>query len=153
VTDEPKNNLYWQTRSLAGESEDHLTYFLAAALEHDAVFRREYEKLVLESLSPATIERVATFFGFEGHWCEHKLDAPETVLVMPETGERRKQLERYLELPVAAVAYFRPTLVEVSTEVLHHPCYVHPPERTHVLWRDLYVPLSKGDHIITKWLF
>jgi hypothetical protein len=169
VTDEPKNNLYWQTRSLAGESEDHLTYFLAAALEHDAVFRREYEKLVLESLSPATIERVATFFGFEGHSCvpdlllelkggrrvvcEHKFDAPETVLVMPETGERRKQLERYLELPVAAVAYFRPTLVQVSPEVIHHPSYIHPPEQTHFLWRDLYLPLSQGDHIITKWLF
>jgi hypothetical protein len=168
MTDGIDNNLYWQTRGLTHLREDHLTYFLAAALECDATFRREYKSIVLTTISSATIERVATQVSFDTFSCrpdlllelqcgrsvacEHKLDSPETTAREPETGQVRKQLERYLELPVDGVAYFRPSLVEVAKDVVDHPRYIHPPERAHFLWRDLYPALEMGEHVTTKWL-
>ena len=82
--------------------------------------------------------------------CEHKLEAPETAHVEKETQKLRKQLERYLELPVVGVAYFRPTLKTMSREIVAHDHYMSPDGRQHFLWRDLYGPLSKGEHVITR---
>jgi hypothetical protein len=124
---------------------------------------------VLRALAPVAIERVTTQVAFDAYSCrpdlvlklkdgrhvacEHKLDAPETTAVVPETGAMRRQLERYLELPVDAVAYFRPALVEVSEDIVEHPRYLRPAGRTHFLWRDLYLPLARGEHVVTQWLF
>jgi hypothetical protein len=168
MTDGIDYNLFWETRGLTQSREDHLTCFLAAALECDASFRRGYESIVLTTVSPATIERVATQVSFDTFGCrpdlrlelqggrsivcEHKLDSPETTAFEAETGEVRYQLERYLELPVDGVAYFRSALVEVAKDVVDHPHYIHPPGRAHFLWRDLYPALEKGEHVTTRWL-
>jgi hypothetical protein len=167
-----ETNLYWQTRRLTQAREDHLTYFLAAALECDKPFRREYERRVLLSLGSGgrapRIRRVSSqavfaeqscrpdllleLVGGKQVACEHKLEAPQTTRVVADTGEMKQQLERYLELPVDAVAYFRPVPASLSPEIVQHPHYLRPTERDHFLWRDLYEPLSKGDHSLSRWL-
>jgi hypothetical protein len=40
----------------------------------------------------------------------------------------------------------------VSPEIVAHDYYIRPEGRQHFLWRDLYEPLSKGEHVITRWL-
>jgi hypothetical protein len=84
--------------------------------------------------------------------CEHKLEAPQTRTVQAETGVTKQQLERYLELPVDAVAYVRPAPASLSREIVQHPRYLRPRGREHFLWRHLYEPLSKGDHELSRWL-
>ena len=39
-------NLFWETRHLSQAREDHLTCFIAAALESDPLFRTAYERSV-----------------------------------------------------------------------------------------------------------
>ena len=165
-------NLFWETRNLTQAREDHLTYFLAAALDADDAFRNRYGDRVLSPLNPSG--EVPKIVGVETQCvfadercrpdlllrladgrkviCEHKLDAPETPFETDE-GEIRLQLERYLALAVDAVAYFRPALANLSREILEHPRYLHPPAFPHFLWRDLYDPLSHGEHAVTRWLF
>jgi hypothetical protein len=168
-------NLFLQTRALTPERrEDHLTCFLAAALEIDDGFREAYELRVLSPLERAgtrpRIVRVETQAAYaeaacrpdlrlqlaDGRvvLCEHKLEAPETLCEL-DTGEIRGQLQRYLELPVDAVAYFRPFIASPAPEILTHPRYLHPtssPAAPHFLWRDLYEPLSHGTHVLSSWL-
>jgi hypothetical protein len=84
--------------------------------------------------------------------CEHKLEARETPFV-PDAGEIKWQLERYLALPIDGVAYFRSSLAAPSIEILGNCRYLHPPSAPHFLWRDLYGALSTGEHDITRWLF
>jgi hypothetical protein len=164
------NNLFWNTRGLTDRREDHLTFFLAAALECDPRFRRAYASVVLECMrdGPAkpAIEAVKTQVAFPTGTpdlllelrggrrvaCEHKLDARETTRVEPETRVMQKQLERYLGLGLDGVAYFRPTLTTLSPEVVADRHYIRPDGQQHFLWRDLYRPLSKGEHAITRWL-
>jgi hypothetical protein len=165
------SNLFWQTRSLTQAREDHLTYFLASALECDAAFRESYQERVLQSLAAAgvapQIAHVQTQAVFAEQSCrpdlllilsdgrriacEHKLEAPETLLEL-ESGEIKRQLERYLELDIAGVTYFRPHLVTLSQKILQHPRYIRPASQPHFLWRDLYDSLSCGAHVVTQWL-
>jgi len=163
------SNLFWQTRGLTQLREDHLTYFLASTLECDAAFRESYQNRVLPSIAAAgvapRIVRVETQTPFgdcrpdllltldDGRRvaCEHKLEAPET-LHESDSGEVQGQLERYLELDIDGVAYFRPHLVTLSQDILQHPRYMRPASQPHFLWRDLYASLSRGEHIITQWL-
>lgn len=166
------SNLFWQTRGLTQLREDHLTYFLAGALEHDTAFREAYQNRVLPSFAAAgvahRIARAETQARFvkencrldllltldDGRRvvCEHKLEAPETLHEL-DSGEVLGQLERYLELDIAGVAYFRPHLVTLSQAILQHPRYIRPASQPHFLWRDLYDSLSRGEHILTQWLF
>ena len=59
MTDEPKNNLYWQTRSLAGESEDHLTYFLLSSayclVRHDGCVPRLLLAREMDDVDPLSV--------------------------------------------------------------------------------------------------
>ncbi|MBM3494072.1 MAG: hypothetical protein FJX72_07095 [Armatimonadetes bacterium] len=164
--------LFWETRRLTQAREDHLTCFLAAALEVDPDFRRAYGHRVLDPISthgvtPA-IAAVATQVEFPAERCrpdmlltledgrriicEHKLDAPETS-APTEDGERLGQLERYLELPgIAFVAYFRTSSAPLAREVLDHGRYLRPADAAHFVWRDLYTALEAGSHDITRWL-
>lgn len=176
------NNLFWETRRLTQAREDHLTCFLAAALESDASFRSEYEHCVLAPLamgaSAPVIVQVETQPEFAEAgcrpdlrlWlsdgrevlCEHKLEAPEGLQV-GDDGEIKRQLSSYLALPVDGVAYFRSSLASVAAQYVEGPNshadnkrrarYLHPSSSPHFLWRDLYGPLSHGAHDITRWLF
>jgi hypothetical protein len=164
-------NLFWETRNLTQAREDHLTCFIAAALEADVSFRHAYESRVLGSLagdSTPQIREVRIQVVFDEQRsrpdmmlmlkdgrqvvCEHKLDSPET-LQLGSDDEVVTQLERYLNLPgVDAVTYFRPLLSPPSDAVLSHAHYLHPASAPHFLWRDLYEPLESGQHDVTRWL-
>ena len=68
--------------------------------------------------------------------------------------EVKMQIQRYLGLPVAGVVYFRPTLATMTDEIAQHPRYIKPSSaQRHFLWRDLYEPLSHGEHVVAQWLF
>lgn len=164
-------NLFWNTRRLTQMREDHLTCFLAAALEVDADFRSAYEHRVFSSLATGDeiprIVRVEIQPEFrepncrpdmllglsDGRVivCEHKLDAPETEHV-EDDGEVKMQIERYLSLKVQGVAYFRTFLADSAVQFMSHDHYLHPKSAPHFLWQDLYEPLSRGRHDITRWL-
>ncbi len=166
------SNLFWQTRGLTQLREDHLTYFLASALEHDAAFWEAYQSRVLPSFAAAGVARRITRIETQAPFaeqgcrpdllltlddgrrvaCEHKLEAPET-LRESDSGEETGQLERYLKLDIDGVAYFRSHLVTLSQDILQHPRYIRPASQPHFLWRDLYDSLSRGEHILTQWLF
>ncbi|MBK8540429.1 MAG: hypothetical protein IPL60_10530 [Ardenticatenia bacterium] len=165
-------NLFWETRHLTQAREDHLTCFVAAALESDSLFRAAYERSVLEPLTVSgrapSIASVSIQVAFADHRsqpdmelnlsdgrrviCEHKIDATETMQ-LTEDGVTSLQLERYLALPgVDAVAYFRSSLKPPADAVLDHPKYLRPTAAPHFLWRDLYRPLVAGDQPISAWL-
>ncbi len=165
-------NLFLETRSLTDAREDHLTCFVAAALETDALFRTAYAEVVLSPLSltndPPQIERVSTQVAFheqrsvpdmmltlsDGRHVavEHKIEASESLIV-PDEGEPAEQLRRYLRIPdVAAVAYFRASTRWPPDDVLEHPRYLRPTAAPHFLWRDLYPALTTGDQLLTRWL-
>ena len=164
-------NLFWETRRLTQAREDHLTCFVAAALEVDPAFCRAYEQRVLSPLAAdgavPRIKTVETQAVFQAASCrpdmmlrltdgrrvllEHKLDAPETPGV-DEAGEATGQLERYLTLAVDAVAYFRSSIVSLARDVLDHPRYLRPAHGVHFQWRDLYAPLTHGKHVLSVWL-
>ena len=165
-------NLFWETRQLTQAREDHLTCFIAAALEVDAAFRTAYESRVLARLTTRgvipQIAEVQTQVPFREQrcrpdmmlvladgrhvLCEHKIDAPEGLQPTLE-GDPGMQLERYLRLPgVHAVAYFRPALSAPAQGVLSHERYLRPDAAPHFLWRDLYEPLAHGEHALSKWL-
>lgn len=164
-------NLFWSTRALTAAREDHLTEFLAAALDVSESFRVAYKDKILgdfvKSNGAATVEiqDVITQINFPGTTCcpdmlitlsdgrtvacEHKLDALET---MGPERDQRSQLKRYLDLPVDGLLYVRTLWKPPSSEVVNHPKYIHPPGREHFLWRDFYPLLSSGTHIILDWL-
>lgn len=167
-------NLFWETRTLTQSREDHLTCFVAAALEVDDVFRAAYARLVLGGLadggSTPEITSVHTQVQFQAQrgvpdmmlqlrddrrvLVEHKIDAPETQQVAAD-GRTVKQLERYLALPgIAGLAYFRSMPVTMAPDVLEHDLYLRPPSggHSHFLWRDLYPLLELGSHAVTEWL-
>lgn len=167
-------NLFLRTRSLTPNREDHLTEFLAAALDADQAFRGAYERTLLDPVAETRewtstrINRVRTQVWFpevrgqpdlvleiDGGrtvLCEHKLDASETELISSVDAETLGQLERYLRLDVDGVAYFRSSWNPPSEEVLVHPRYVAPSGREHFLWEDLYEPLLEGTHDLVAWL-
>jgi hypothetical protein len=165
-------NLFLQTRALTQAREDHLTCFIAAALETDAVFRTGYEELVLSSLaldgSVPTIVGVRTQTSFAAQRsvpdmlltladgrrviCEHKLDAAETEQEQDD-GQMSLQLERYLRIPdIDGLAYFRSGLKAPADDVLTNPLYLRPASAKHFLWRDLYPALSRSDSQLSSWL-
>ena len=165
-------NLFLDTRQLTQAREDHLTCFIAAALEVDADFRRAYESLVLARLASdgqaPTITAIETQTHFAEHrsvpdmvltladgrrvLCEHKLDAPETMQVTRD-GRTVKQLERYLAIPgIAGLAYFRSAPVMVPDDVLANQFYLRPESAAHFVWHDLYAALERGESDVVRWL-
>jgi hypothetical protein len=172
-------NLFLSTRRLTEAKEDHLTEFLASALDVDEGFRRAYASTVLQTYGsqqgwePAEIKAITTQVDYlnarcrpdlaltlaDGHIivCEHKLDAPETLGELVPAEEECApvgQLERYLELPgVDAVAYFRSSWKTPDKVVLGHRRYIRPSSgREHFLWSDLYGSLSSGSTLVCHWL-
>jgi hypothetical protein len=166
-------NLYLQTRVLTQSQEDHLTCFVAAALATDVEFCRAYEEVVLAPLATGDsvphIVKVDVQAAFPDQRscpdmllvlddgrrvaCEHKIEAPESLLTDVAEGEPAEQLRRYLRLPdIAALTYFRASLKAPPTDVLEHPRYVRPKGEAHFLWRDLYGPLVQGTQPISAWL-
>lgn len=163
-------NLFWSTRSLTSNREDHLTEFFAAALELSPVFRARYAALLLgeyasrQGWPEPTIAMVETQVPYRGTSCqpdlrltlhdghvilvEHKLEAPETR--DPNTGELN-QLQRYLDLPVDGVAYVRSSFRSLPNVVLANPKYIRPSNRDHFLWRDFYPLLDDQDRFL-GWL-
>jgi hypothetical protein len=156
---------------LTAAREDHLTEFLAAALDVSKSFRAAYIDQILgdfaKSDGSATVEiqDVKTQVSFPGTTCcpdmlitlsngrtvacEHKLDALET---MGPERDQRSQLKRYLDLPVDGLLYVRTLWKPPGSEVVNHPKYIHPPGREHFLWRDFYPLFSSGTHIVLDWL-
>ena len=151
----------------------NLTCFLAAALETDDGIRAGYEDAVLAPLGRGgelpRIVAVVTQAAFpeqrsypdmlltlaDGRRvaCEHKLEAPETILPDAAEGEPSAQLERYLRLPdVAALAYFRATLRPPADHVLAHERYLRPAGAAHFLWADLYHALLRAGQPTGRWL-
>jgi hypothetical protein len=166
-------NLFWDTRRLTQAREDHLTCFLAAALEVDDPFRSAYESEVFAPLATGgivpRIVDIQTQVAFAEHHsrpdmmlvlddgrrvaCEHKIDAAETRYVTTD-GITEKQLEKYLTRlnDISAVVYFRPALTTLRDVVCGHPRYLHPVHAPHFLWRDLYRPLTAGTSELSGWL-
>ncbi len=172
-------NLFFATRRLTQAKEDHLTEFLASALELDEGFRRAYEETVLHPYAsengwdPVEIKKVTTQKSYHDARCrpdlvltladehviacEHKLDSPETsgqTSLEQEECDPVLQLERYLELPdIQGVAYFRSWWQAPDQGVLDHPRYITPLSgREHFLWSDLYDPILRGDSLVSYWL-
>lgn len=167
-------NLFLATRRLTDAKENHLTEFLAAALDADQAFRDAYASVVLKAFceqrgwADSGVEAVETQLSYPGTGCcpdlaltltggqvilcEHKIEAPETLGAEDGDGEAVRQLERYLRLPVDGVAYFRSTWKPPSAAVLAHPKYVRPKGKEHFLWRDLYPVLEHGTTDLTRWL-
>jgi len=96
-----KRNLFWSTRKLTHNGEDHLTYFIAAAVEADEAFRAAYTACVLAPLAgpdgvPESVSMTLQPDSPDQHCfpdmmlelrdgrraiCEHKIDVPETSFV------------------------------------------------------------------------
>ena len=170
-------NLFWQTRKLTGAKEDHLTEFIAAALEVSPGFRQAYYDLVLAEYAKrngwgaANINSVSTQMDFD-HTdcrpdmilrlsngktiaCEHKLDATETPGENQDASDEKEeilQLERYLKLPVDGLVYVRSSWKPPRQDVLAHAKYISPVSREHFLWRDFYPLLTSDDHVLLRWL-
>ncbi len=53
-------NLFWETTPLTQAREDHLTCFIAAALEADDLFRTAYESFVLSELDGDGVPQIAS---------------------------------------------------------------------------------------------
>jgi hypothetical protein len=156
-------NIFLSTRRLVGSKEDHLTEFVAAALDSDPLFRERYSSLILADFAKRNgwahpqIVAVMTQKSFpgccpdlvlnlsDGHViaCEHKIDAAETIGSLDD-GTSMLQLERYLRLPVDGVTYFRSSWHSPSVNVLNNPKYVRPLAHEHFLWSDLYPALEVG---------
>jgi hypothetical protein len=81
---------------------------------------------------------------------EHKIDAPETLLITEDEGIG--QLQRYLALEVDGVAYVRSSWKAPGSEILQHLRYIKPATGIHFLWRDFYEALSLGKHELSRWL-
>jgi len=163
-------NLFWSTRALTQEREDHLTEFIAAALELSTPFREAYLSLLLsgcnhKNLAGNSIERVETQVAFPGTTCcpdmvlhlsngdmivcEHKLDAVETL---GPSGDPRGQLKRYLDLPIQGLGYFRTCWKPPDRVVLDDQKYIRPASREHFLWRDLYPLLEDSNDPFLAWM-
>lgn len=164
-------NLFWSTRALTAAREDHLTEFLAAAIENSGPFRTAYTECILGDFSKLSgrampmIQGVKTQASFPGTTCcpdmlltlsdgrkiacEHKLDALET---MGPEKDPRAQLRRYLDLPIDGLLYVRTLWKPPSSEVINHPKYIRPKGREHFLWRDFFPLLSCETHVILDWL-
>lgn len=172
-------NLFLETRKLTQKREDHLTCFIAAALNVDENFRKAYESVVLKPMAidkaipcirEVKIQQPFEFTLNNGKktgrpdmilvlddnrriGCEHKIDAPETQLDMGD-GKILGQIEKYLKIDdkLAAVAYFRSSHYQLNDAVLKNPLYLKPADAQHFLWSDLYEPLTSGKHEVTHWL-
>lgn len=172
-------NLFWETRKLTKQLEDHLTCFIAAALEADEEFRNAYATRILMPLSKSNVlpkikevkiqqifkipinneektgrpDMILVLDDSRRIGCEHKIDAPETQLDMGD-GKILRQIEKYLKIngELAAVAYFRPSHCQLNDAVLKNPLYLKPADAQHFLWSDLYEPLTSGKHEVTQWL-
>jgi len=167
-------NLFLSTRSTANSQENHLTEFLAAALDSDRAFRDAYASVVLRNHADrrgwANVEIVGvttqksypdtgccpdlvlTLKAGQIVACEHKIEAPETLGGADPGGDPMRQLARYLQLPVDGVAYFRASWAPPAPAILEHPKYVRPQHREHFLWSDLHAALRIGTTDVAHWL-
>ena len=168
-------NPFIATRRMTDSKEDHLTEFIAAALELDPRFRDGYATAVLGAFAqrkgwaPPKIVAIATQVKYpefrsiidmtltleDGHVIavEHKLEAPETEITIDYAEEPSRQLMRYLAIPtVDAVAFFRTSLKPPIATVLADPKYVMPANRQHYMWRDLFPLLRDSDHKFSRWV-
>jgi hypothetical protein len=167
-------NLFLSTRRLTDRKEDHLTEFLAAGLELDSAFRDAWSSLVLHPYAARNrwdsprIAEVSTQCTYadagcrpdlvlklrDSHViaCEHKIEAPETLGKEGTNREGIEQLERYLELPIHGLAYFRWSWLPPSDVVLRHSKYIRPSNREHFLWSDLYSALQQATTETIRWL-
>ena len=164
-------NLFWSTRMLADEKEHHLTEFLAAALHTSDKFRTAYADYLFADFAnkhnwaPPEIESIKTQVNIpettcppamlitlaDGKTiaCEHKLDAPETLA---SAEEHLTKMRQYLDLAVDGLIYIRISCKPPTPDVMTHTKYIHPHNRAHFLWQDLYPLLSCDDHVLLKWL-
>ncbi len=164
-------NLFWSTRALTTAREDHLTEFLASALQISKPFSSAYANLVFGDNGKSSngnvpeIQEVKTQVSFPGTTCcpdmiltlsdgrtiacEHKLDALET---MGPEQDQRLQLVRYLDLPVDGLLYVRTSWKPPESKVLDDPKYLHPLNREHFLWRDFYPLFSCESNVLLAWL-
>ncbi|GEM_PF-1502461 len=158
-------NLFLNTRRLTSSKEDHLTEFLAAIIDMDETFRRDFSALLLgryaadNGWDTPLISAVETQVQFpdtnccpdmrftlaDGHTivCENKIEAPQT---MGSASDPRAQLLRYLDLACDGVAYIRATPAHnLAQEIINHPKFICNNGR-HFLWRDIYPLLEKNDN-------
>ena len=164
-------NLFWSTRMISEEKDDHLTEFIAAALDSSENFRTAYAEHVLghfaktRNWASPEIKSIKTQVSFPGAEycpamvitladgktiaCEHKFDAPVTMASEQEQHDRLKQ---YLDLSVDGLIYIRISCKPPSSEVMTHEKYIHPENREHFLWQDLYPLLSCDNHVLLEWL-
>ena len=167
-------NLFLATRRQTEAKEDHLTEFLAAILQSDRTFRASYAALVLgafaarNSWDPPEIVGITTQQSYDEQRCrpdleltlrdkkiiacEHKIEAAETLQEDLNSGDVVGQLDRYLQLPIDGVAYFRSSWLSPADHVLNHPKYIRPRRREHFLWSDLYPILASGMTDIARWV-
>lgn len=164
-------NLFLATRSLTDAKEDHLTEFVAAALELSPPTRAAFYDLVLARFAEAkgwgrcTITSIETQPCYDDASCrpdmlltldngkliacEHKLEAAETV---GPASDERAQLERYLDLPVDGLVYIRSSWKPPERHILAHPKYVRPERGEHFLWRDFYPLFEFAEDRFLLWL-
>ena len=162
-------NLFLQTRKLTKMREDHLTCFLAAALEADARLAAAYADILLKpigvvagSVGVRTVKvqvsedqgRPDMELEFSNGLCvlcEHKIDAGETIKTDAD-GNVHGQLDRYLRIDRADyVAYFRSSLARPPHSVMEHEKYLAP-TRGLFLWEDIYPALAGSETQLAKWL-
>jgi hypothetical protein len=164
-------NLFLSTRAMTDAREDHLTEFFAAALHLFPQFRDAYYDLTLATYcrangwDPCEISSIDTQHCYDDASCrpdmlitlsngkliacEHKLDAVETL--GPESDDRR-QLERYLDLPIDGLLFIRASWKPPGRHVLKHPKYIKPNDREHFLWRDFYPLLEASTDPFLLWI-
>ena len=164
-------NLFWGTRALTKAREDHMTEFFAALLVSDSNFRQKYEDYVLAAHASRlgwkshAIAKVETQVAYpemrpdmrlttqDGHIviCEHKIEAAEN---MGSEDDPRRQLTRYLALPVDGLVYVRASWKPLGVSVISDPKYIRPgdSEREHFLWADFHAALQAGQTPLAHWM-
>ncbi len=146
------SDLFLKLMKYTGEKEDFFTECLAAALQEDRDLARQFLIRLCGSqvnginVSTATIHlatqvpfpncRVDMVFSLNENLpigVENKLRSPEG------RSDEGSQLEKYLRLPLARLAFVTGHYVRVSKSVRENPRYVKPPNaRDHFLWSDFY---------------
>jgi hypothetical protein len=165
-------NLFLSTRQLTQAKEDHLTEFVCACLRTDEFVLREYIRILTEGrkdlahLQHTQFKAISTqneyagttcrpdvLFQFQDGFqllCEHKIDSDETM--GEESSNAVGQIERYLKLPIDAVAYIRSSWKPPKPSVISNDKYLKPKTGSHFLWADFYPAFKAGKSLIARWL-
>jgi hypothetical protein len=168
-------NLFESARRNSLSLENHITDFFAAVLELDSDVRRAFADYVLgdyaarHGWSEPEIVDVSTQVSFpgtsccpdmvlrlsDGHvvGCEHKVEATETISVdLTLPSDERRQLQRYLSLPIDALVYVRASTKSPANAVQGHEKYVRPQRGAHFLWWEFHDILSSGNTVFSQWV-